>query len=248
MVLSPIEIHNKEFDRKFRGYDREQVDEFLNQIVNDYDLALQQNAQLQKDLKQTQSQLKYFTEMKDALNQSILVAQDAADKVKANAEKEAQVISEEAQSKARDLLDQSTDKSNQILEDASDKARQVTIQTDDLKGKTSAFRATIQKMLQQQLDYVESPEWNRMLEQTSTEDLKQRIGMQPDEPAMAPDEQPNEVIDDQNLQDGISNPEQVDYNENIPDNQTSDSYTINNDQNGPTFNFDSDEGNNDSEE
>ncbi|AKP66418.1 DivIVA domain-containing protein [Companilactobacillus ginsenosidimutans] len=244
MVLSPIEIHNKEFDRKFRGYDREQVDDFMGQIVNDYDLALQQNAQLQKELKQSRSQLKYFTEMKDALNQSILVAQDAADKVKANAEKEAQVISEEAQSKARDLLDQSTDKSNQILEDASDKARQVTIQTDDLKSKTSSFRATLQKMLQQQLEYVESPEWNKMLEQTPTDDLKQRIGMQADDSDLTNDPGINQGSVDQNSQQGVSNPEQVDYNENIPDNKTSDSYTINNDQNGPTFNFDADNGNN----
>ncbi|WP_125769629.1 DivIVA domain-containing protein [Companilactobacillus furfuricola] len=242
MVLSPIEIHNKEFDRKFRGYDREQVDNFLDQVVNDYDIALQQNAQLQKELKQTQSQLKYFTDMKDALNQSILVAQDAADKVKANAEKEAQVISEEAQNKARDLLDQSTNKSNQILEDASDKARQVTIQTDDLKSRTSAFRATLQRMLQQQLDYVESPEWNKMLEQTPTDDLKSRIGVtDDDQPAV---DQMQADSTDQNSGEGVSNSNQVDYNKNIPDNRTSDSYTINNDQNGPTFNFDSDNGNN----
>ncbi|WP_125707945.1 DivIVA domain-containing protein [Companilactobacillus zhongbaensis] len=244
MVLSPIEIHNKEFDRKFRGYDREEVDNFLDQVVNDYDLALQQNAQLQKELKQTQSQLKYFTDMKDALNQSILVAQDAADKVKANAEKEAQVISEEAQSKARDLLDQSTTKSNQILEDASDKARQVTIQTDDLKSRTSAFRATLQRMLQQQLDYVESPEWNKMLEQTPTDDLKSRIGASDETaPEVALDPQ-DSVSENQNSAEGVPNSNQVDYNENIPDNRTSDSYTINNDQNGPTFNFDSDNGNN----
>lgn len=244
MVLSPIEIHNKEFDRKFRGYDREEVDNFLDQVVNDYDLALQQNAQLQKQLKQSQSQLKYFTDMKDALNQSILVAQDAADKVKANAEKEAQVISEEAQTKARELLDQSTTKSNQILEDASDKARQVTIQTDDLKGKTSAFRATLQKMLQQQLDYVENPEWNKMLEQTPTEDLKQRIGMDDDQVTDASQDQNDPDDHLQNSQEGVPNSNQVDYNENIPDNKTSDSYTINNDQNGPTFNFDSDGNNN----
>lgn len=242
MVLSPIEIHNKEFDRKFRGYDREQVDNFLDQVVNDYDIALQQNAQLQKELKQTQSQLKYFTDMKDALNQSILVAQDAADKVKANAEKEAQVISEEAQNKARNLLDQSTSKSNQILEDASDKARQVTIQTDDLKSRTSAFRATLQRMLQQQLDYVESPEWNKMLEQTPTDDLKSRIGASDND--QVTDDQPVLDNESQNSTEGVSNSNQVDYNENIPDNRTSDSYTINNDQNSPTFNFDSDNGNN----
>jgi DivIVA domain len=122
MVLSPVEIQDKEFDSKFRGYDRDQVESFLKQAAQDYNLALQKNAQLEKELKDTSEQLKYFTDMKDALNQSILVAQEAAEKVKTESEKEAQIIVEESQKKARDLLNQSTEKSNRILQDASDRA------------------------------------------------------------------------------------------------------------------------------
>lgn len=240
MVLSPVEIHDKDFDHKFRGYDRDQVDKFLNQVVQDYDLALQKNSQLEKELADVKEQLKYFTDMKDALNQSILVAQNAADKVKSGAEQEAQVIIEESQKKARELLDQSTDKSNQILQDASDKARQVTIETDELKQKTDSFRQGLQGMLQQQLEMIDSPKWQKLADATSTNDLKQKIGM--DNGQYSQDNY-------ENYQDSVSNDEQMNYNDNITDSQKSeessdDPYTINHDQNGPTFQFDNDDQNN----
>ncbi|WP_125712667.1 DivIVA domain-containing protein [Companilactobacillus kedongensis] len=236
MVLSPVEIHDKEFDHKFRGYDRDQVEKFLNQVAQDYDLALQKNSQLEKEYADMKEQLKYFTDMKDALNQSIIVAQDAADKVKSGAEQEAQVIIEESQKKARELLDQSTEKSNQILQDASDKARQVTIETDELKQKTNDFRRGLQGMLQQQLSMIDNPKWQQLADATSTSDLKQKVGM-----ANSQYSEDNY----ENYQDSVPNDGQMNYNDNItdsqePDQAPNDPYTINHDQNGPTFQFDND--------
>ncbi|WP_125567707.1 DivIVA domain-containing protein [Companilactobacillus insicii] len=266
MVLSPIEIHDKEFEHKFRGYNRDQVDKFLKQVAQDYDLALQKNEQIQKELKDTKEQLKYFTDMRDALNQSIIVAQDAADKVKTNAEQEAQIIVEESQKKARDLLDQSTAKSNQILEDASSKARQVTIETDDLKKKSADYRRGLEEILRQQLNMIKSPEWEKLSQETSTNDLKQRVGMQDDYNQNANqnvaqgqndnsesnnfnqnnvdsqgDNYENVQTDYENSSDTIPNEEQMNYNNNIPDEEPEDPYTVNHEQNAPTFNFADDE-------
>ncbi|CAJ1181800.1 cell-division initiation protein (septum placement) [Companilactobacillus paralimentarius DSM 13238 = JCM 10415] len=237
MVLSPVEIHDKEFDSKFRGYDRDQVNDFLKQAAQDYNLALQKNAELEKQLKDTTDQLKYFTDMKDALNQSILVAQEAAEKVKSESEQEAQIIVEESQKKARDLLNQSTDKSNRILQDASDRARQVTIETDNLKKSVNSFRQGLQGMLKQQLDMVENPEWSKLNDSTSTEKLKQEIGDQAN--GTTQDYQPN-VQNNENMQDQVSKSDQMNYNDNIQNDQPDESYTINHQQNEPTFNFQDD--------
>ena len=200
MVLSPVEIHDKEFDSKFRGYDRDQVESFLKQAAQDYNLALQKNAQLEKELKETSEQLKYFTDMKDALNQSILVAQEAAEKVKNESEQEAQIIVEESQKKARDLLNQSTEKSNQILQDASERARQVTIETDNLKRSVNTFRQGLQGMLKQQLDMVDNPEWSKLNDSTSTDKLKQEVGDQ-----QRPDSSQNYQADQSNNQQNYEN-------------------------------------------
>ena len=245
MVLSPVEIHDKEFDSKFRGYDRDQVNNFLKQAAQDYNLALQKNAQLEKELKETSEQLKYFTDMKDALNQSILVAQEAAEKVKNESEQEAQIIVEESQKKARDLLNQSTEKSNRILQDASDRARQVTIETDNLKRSVNSFRQGLQGMLKQQLDLVDSPEWSKLNDSTSTDKLKQEVGDQPSSNAQQNNSQPNYQTasqpdnsqDYENNQDSVFNSDQMNYNNNIQDDQPDESYTINHQQNEPTFNF-----------
>ncbi|GEO77866.1 cell-division initiation protein (septum placement) [Companilactobacillus mindensis DSM 14500] len=254
MVLSPVEIHDKEFDNKFRGYDRDQVDSFLKQAAQDYNLALQKNAQLEKELKETSEQLKYFTDMKDALNQSILVAQEAAEKVKNESEQEAQIIVEESQKKARDLLNQSTEKSNRILQDASDRARQVTIETDNLKRSVNSFRKGLQGMLQQQMEMVDSPEWSKLNDSTSTDKLKQEVGdqvngqnandqgnAQPNEQTNYQPNNQNNSQDYENKQDSVFNSEQMNYNNNIQDDQPDESYTINHQQNEPTFNFKDDD-------
>ncbi|KRO00232.1 DivIVA domain-containing protein [Companilactobacillus kimchiensis] len=239
MVLSPVEIQDKEFDNKFRGYDRDQVDSFLKQAAQDYNLALQKSAQLEKELKDTSEQLKYFTDMKDALNQSILVAQEAAEKVKTESEQEAQIIVEESQKKARDLLNQSTEKSNQILQDASDRARQVTIETDNLKRSVNSFRKGLQGMLQQQMEMVDNPEWSKLNDSTSTDKLKQEVGTQPD--ANSTNNYQNNSQDYENSQDSVFNSDQMNYNNNIQDDQPDESYTINHQQNEPTFNFKDDQ-------
>jgi len=243
MVLSPVEIHDKEFDSKFRGYDRDQVESFLKQAAQDYNLALQKNAQLEKELKETSEQLKYFTDMKDALNQSILVAQEAAEKVKNESEQEAQIIVEESQKKARDLLNQSTEKSNQILQDASERARQVTIETDNLKRSVNTFRQGLQGMLKQQLDMVDNPEWSKLNDSTSTDKLKQEVGDQqrPDSSQNYQTDQVNNQQNYENDQNSVFNSEQMNYNDNIQENQPDESYTINHQQNEPTFNFKDDD-------
>lgn len=245
MVLSPVEIHDKEFDSKFRGYDRDQVSDFLKQAAQDYNLALQKNAELEKELKDTTDQLKYFTDMKDALNQSILVAQEAAEKVKSESEKEAQIIVEESQKKARDLLNQSTEKSNQILQDASDRARQVTIETDDLKKSVSSFRKGLQGMLKQQLDMVDNPEWSKLNDKTSTEKLKQKIGGQT--AYNSTNNMQTDQVNSENYQDTVSKNDQMNYNNDIQDDQPDESYTINHQKNEPTFNFNDGQTDNESE-
>lgn len=242
MVLSPVEIQDKEFDSKFRGYDRDQVDSFLKQAAQDYNLALQKNAQLEKELKETSEQLKYFTDMKDALNQSILVAQEAAEKVKNESEQEAQIIVEESQKKARDLLNQSTEKSNQILQDASDRARQVTIETDNLKKSVNSFRQGLQGMLKQQLDMVDSPEWSKLNDSTSTDKLKQEVGDHSDGDTSTnyQNNQQKSSQDYENNQESVFNSDQMNYNDNYQDDQPDETYTINHQQNEPTFNFSDD--------
>ncbi|HEN2070415.1 TPA: DivIVA domain-containing protein [Enterococcus faecium] len=179
MALTPLDIQNKTFPTKMRGYNQDEVDDFLDLVVRDYEELTQRNRELEKAVKHSEEKLEYFNELKDALNQSIIVAQDTADKVKTSASKESEVIVTSAQNKADELVanaekrahqltTDAEEKARKILTDATEKARQLATKTEDLKKKTRVFHQRISLMLESQLEQVKSPEWDEILQPFSS--------------------------------------------------------------------------------
>lgn len=99
MPLTPLDIHNKEFNRGFRGYDEDEVNEFLDQVIKDYELVMRDKKELEGRVSELTDRLGHFTNIEETLNKSILIAQEAAEDVKRNAEKEAKLIIKEAEKK-----------------------------------------------------------------------------------------------------------------------------------------------------
>ncbi|HDG0702704.1 TPA: DivIVA domain-containing protein [Enterococcus faecium] len=179
MALTPLDIQNKTFPTKMRGYNQDEVDDFLDLVVRDCEELTQRNRELEKAVKHSEEKLEYFNELKDALNQSIIVAQDTADKVKTSASKESEVIVTSAQNKADELVanaekrahqltTDAEEKARKILTDATEKARQLATETEDLKKKTRVFHQRISLMLESQLEQVKSPEWDEILQPFSS--------------------------------------------------------------------------------
>ncbi|MBO0432461.1 DivIVA domain-containing protein [Enterococcus sp. DIV0660C] len=179
MALTPLDIQNKTFPTKMRGYNQDEVDDFLDLVVRDYEEATTKNRELEKAIKHSEEKLEYFNELKDALNQSIIVAQDTADKVKTSASKESEVIVTSAQNKADELVanaekrahqltTDAEEKARQILTDATEKAKQLATETEDLKKRTRVFHQRISLMLESQLEQVKSPEWDEILQPFSS--------------------------------------------------------------------------------
>lgn len=179
MALTPLDIQNKNFSSKMRGYNQDDVDDFLDQVTKDYEDSLQRTRELEKSLKHAEEKLQYFNELKDALNQSIIVAQDTADKVKTSANKESEVIVTSAENTANEmissaekrssnLITSAEEKAKEILTDATDRARQLAAETDDLKKKTRVFHQRLSLMLEAQLEQVKSEEWNELLKPFSS--------------------------------------------------------------------------------
>ena len=178
MTLTPLDIHNKEFHVKLRGYDQDEVNDFLDQIIKDYENTLKENDRLADSLQQNKEKLKYFNDLKDSLNQSIIVAQEAADKVKANSQKEAEIINHEAQKQGQDIIDQANAKAKHIIDEASRKAKKIAIETDDLKKQARIFRQRLQVMMESQLEVIKGSDWDEILKQgdvSSFEEIQDAI-------------------------------------------------------------------------
>ncbi|MEK6189881.1 MAG: DivIVA domain-containing protein, partial [Carnobacterium alterfunditum] len=160
MVLTPLDIHNKEFPVKMRGYDQDQVNDYLDQIIKDYEMVLKDKRELEKQLQFSEEKVGHFNNLQDALNKSIIVAQDAADRLKENAIKEANIIGLEAEKNADRLLDE-----------AVSKAKKITAETDELRKQSRVFKQRLQIMIESQLEMVRNSEWDDLLKPVEEEVL-----------------------------------------------------------------------------
>lgn len=82
MALTALDIKDKTFKLKFRGYDEEEVNEFLDIVVDDYEDLVRRNHEQENRIKDLEDKLAYFDEMKESLSQSVILAQETAEKLK----------------------------------------------------------------------------------------------------------------------------------------------------------------------
>ena len=105
-MLTPMDIHNKEFKRGFRGYSEEDVDAFMNNIASDYEKVYREYCELKERCDSLQDKLTQYEKMEATMNSTLMLAQQTAENVKVSARKEADLILQEAESKKQKLLDE----------------------------------------------------------------------------------------------------------------------------------------------
>ncbi len=160
MPLTPLDIHNKEFSRRLRGYDEDEVNEFLDQVIKDYESVIRENKELQNQLLSIQERLDHFVNIEESLSKTILVAQEAADDVKNNSKKESQLIIKEAEKNA-----------DRIINEALSKSRKVAIETEELRKQASIYRTRFRTLVEAQLELLSQDDWNALESREASESV-----------------------------------------------------------------------------
>lgn len=153
MPLTPLDIHNKEFNKGFRGYDEDEVNEFLDQVIKDYELIIREKKEMEEKLNEMNSRLGHFTNIEETLNKSIVIAQEAGEEVRRNAQKEAKLIVKEAEKNA-----------DRIINESLSKARKIALEIEELKKQSKVFRTRFKMLIEAQLDMLNTDDWDHLLE------------------------------------------------------------------------------------
>jgi cell division initiation protein len=94
--ITIIDIQHKEFKKSLQGYDRNEVNEFLDEIIETLEDENSMRTALQGEIAELRERLSHFKTMEESLQSTLLLAQRTADEVKAAAHKEADLIKQEA--------------------------------------------------------------------------------------------------------------------------------------------------------
>ena len=91
-MITPMDIHNKTFSKGLRGYSEEEVNDFLRQIVTDYEQIYREHREMEEEMDQMKVKLANYEKISDTMTATLQLAKDTAENVKKNAKRNADIL------------------------------------------------------------------------------------------------------------------------------------------------------------
>lgn len=165
MRLTSMEINNKEFRKVLRGYDQDEVDEFLDKIGDDYEEIYKENSGLKERVSILNEKIDHYLKIEDTIQNTLILAQNAAEQAKQSAKKEAELI-----------LQNANDSAQRILDKANDQVIRISNDYETVKQEFIKFRAKYRNFMNTQLDMFNGLEvdFEKNYNVINTEQIKEK--------------------------------------------------------------------------
>lgn len=154
----------EKFSRVLRGYDPEEVNAFLDQIIRQVEAMVdeikEKDAIIKKrdnqiealnsqmgEVNHLQEKLSQYERIEGTLNRAIVMAQKTSDQIKSTAHRESEIILEDAKKNA-----------SRIVNEALLKAEKTEMETTILRRNINVFKRKLKDIIESQLEIVEDIE------------------------------------------------------------------------------------------
>lgn len=145
MKITPLDIQQKQFRVRFRGFEMVEVDDFLDLVADEFEELLQENNRLKEEERQKTQKIQELEGAGRDLRNALISGQQSIEEIKDNARKEGELISEEAKAQAQ-----------KILETAQVQAMQVETEIPQLKRRRAEVEATLRGILEMHMKLVDT--------------------------------------------------------------------------------------------
>ncbi|WAM32828.1 DivIVA domain-containing protein [Caldicellulosiruptor morganii] len=144
-MLTPQDIESKTFKRVYiGGYSVEEVEEFLEQVLKDYEALYKENLELKDKIALLNENIQNYKTIEETLQNTLIVAQSTAEEIKKVAYQKAEALIKEAEMKA-----------SKMIEEANSKVLQITYEYGELKKRYQLFLNKFRNLLQTELSALE---------------------------------------------------------------------------------------------
>ena len=143
-MITPLDIENKKFGKQMmNGYNVDEVDEFLDDLTADYEKLYKENAELKKNADELNANMRKYKSLETTLQNTLIMAQTAADEVKNSAKQQADQIIKDAELSAKTRVDELNS--------------QITIKEKELaelRKQLDVYKAKVESLLISQLELL----------------------------------------------------------------------------------------------
>ena len=143
-MITPADIENKEFSRAKKGYNEEEVDDFLDLIILDMEKLIRENKQLKNELSKVHVQVDKHMSTETSVYETLEAAKSLMNDIAASAERRAEILLKNAELEA-----------SLITREAKESISRYTDEGNRLKGRVETLRERYKKMLESELERLE---------------------------------------------------------------------------------------------
>ena len=144
-MMTPMDIRNTEFKKGFRGYSEEEVDLFIDKVVNDYEKLYRENMELKDKLNSISERMESYSEIEKTLQSTLIIAQKTSEDIITNARKEAEII-----------IRESDENKKKIIAEANQSVIDIHREYEEMRKRLQVFKTRYKTFLQSELDNLDT--------------------------------------------------------------------------------------------
>jgi len=154
-MITPLDIENKKFSKQMmNGYNVDEVDDFLDEIMEDYEANYKELAILRPKIEELENAIDHYKNIESTLQNTLVMAQTTADEVKNVAKQQADQIVSDAQREAENIIRNSKESALRAVDELEQQIRMKEQQYNDARKQFDIYKAKMEALLISQSELI----------------------------------------------------------------------------------------------
>ena len=154
-MITPLDIENKKFNKQMmHGYNVDEVEDFLDEILESYEIIYKDVAVLRPKVEELESTLEHYKNIEATLQNTLVMAQSTAEEVKSVARQQAEQIVADAQRQADDIIRNSKENALRAVDELEHQIRMKEQQYNEAKKQFDIYKAKMEALLISQSELI----------------------------------------------------------------------------------------------
>ena len=148
MAIKPIDLRRKEFKSSLRGYDHNQVDDFLDSVADEFERTYTDNVRMRDEISSLRERLQQFEDLEGSIRSALVHAEQASNDLRESARRESEATRENARREADLTVKEAQNHAHQMLSDSSSRVERIQESYEALREARQTFAADFRHLLQ----------------------------------------------------------------------------------------------------
>src|SRR5215210_5922061 len=158
MPIRPIDVRRKEFKTSLRGYDSNQVDDFLDAVADEFERTYTDNSRMREEISSLRERLQQFEELEGSIRAALVHAEQAANDLRRTATREAEDVRKSAAREADLTVREAQGRAHQLLAESSTRVERIQESYEALQEAKRGFTNDFRQLLKTYTEVMDSME------------------------------------------------------------------------------------------